>query len=668
MQRSVERKARSFEEGQRLVLERAAGGVPLRDLLEDITLLIEQQRPGHMRCSLLLLDRAHGVVRHGAAPSLPAEFVRRIDGSSIGPQAGSCGTAAYLGERVIVEDIATPPAWVDYRAIALPLGLRACWSSPIFSTSRDVLGTFAMYYGEPRGPDADDLELVEQATHLAAIAIQRDRAEAALRKTMLMRQIVFDGVVDVLYSIDVDAHGVFRFQCVNHAFTRATGLAETDVVGRLVSEVIPPTAYAATVERYRACIREHATQRWEEVWRFPTGKRYGAASISPVFDDEGACTTLVGTVHDVTERKASEERIRYQAALLDRANDAIVVRDLDGTVRYWNEGATRVYGWTAAEAVGHRVAELIYPGVTDAFERAQRCVNDLGAWKGEIEQRNKSGGALTIDASWTLLRDERGRPLSVLAINTDVTERKKVDRHLLRAQRMESLGQLAGAIAHDFNNILAAILANTTMGKLEAAADAASGPFFDEIERAGARATALVRQILTFSRDQAPKRERVSLPAIVEESLRLVRATAPRAIELDTVITPDVPAILADATQVHQVVMNLWTNATHAIGDCTGRVRLRVERAQLERGLVDSTVELLPGTYARLVVEDTGAGMSEATLERIFDPFFTTKEAGKGTGLGLAVVHGIMKSHQGGIVVRSKPGLGTTFTLYFPAV
>ena len=666
MERSVERSAGSFEEGQRAILERAAGGVALRDLLEDITLLIERQRPGHMTCSLLLLDREHACVRHGAAPSLPAEFVRRIDGSRIGPQAGSCGTAAYLGERVIVEDIATHPAWVDYRAFALPYGLRACWSSPIFSTSRDVLGTFAMYYREPRGPDANDLELVERATHLAAVAIQRDRAEAALRKNMLMRQIVFDGVVDVLYSIDVDAQETFRFQCVNQAFTRATGLAEVDVVGRLVSDVIPQPACAEVLERYRACIRERRTQRWDEISTFPTGRRHGVVSISPVFDDDGVCTTLVGTVHDITESKAAEERIRYQAALLDRANDAIIVRDLDGTVRYWNEGAARVYGWTAAEAIGRPVTELIYRDA-GAFERAQQRVLDLGAWKGELEQRHKKGGALAIEASWTLLRDQSGTPLSVLAINADVTERKKVERHLLRAQRMESLGQLAGAIAHDFNNILAAILANTTMGKLEATADAASGQFFDEIDRAGARATALVRQILTFSRDQAPKRELVNLPAIVEESLRLVRATAPRTITFETMIAPDVPAILAESTQVQQVIMNLCTNAAHAIGAATGRVRVRVERAVLERGLGDSTVELLPGTYARLGVEDTGAGMSEATLERIFEPFFTTKEAGKGTGLGLAVVHGIMKSHQGGIVVRSTPGVGTTFTLYFPA-
>jgi signal transduction histidine kinase len=176
-----------------------------------------------------------------------------------------------------------------------------------------------------------------------------------------------------------------------------------------------------------------------------------------------------------------------------------------------------------------------------------------------------------------------------------------------------------------------------------------------------------VRQILTFSRDQVPKRELVNLPAIVEESLRFVRATAPRAITFETLIAPDVPEILAESAQVHQVIMNLCTNATHAIGEAAGRVSLRAERAVLERGLGDSTVDLLPGTYARLVVEDTGVGMDSATLERIFDPFFTTKAPGKGTGLGLSVVHGIMKSHQGGIVVRSTPGAGTTFTLYFPA-
>jgi PAS domain S-box-containing protein len=535
-----------FEAGQRRILERAARGAPLPELLKDITLLIEQQRPGHMTCSVLLLDRAHDCVRHGAAPHLPPEFVARIDGARIGPQEGSCGTAAYLGERVIVEDIATHPAWDAYRALALPHGLRACWSTPIFSSTHEVLGTFAMYYREPRGPDAADLELVEHATHLAAVAIQRDQAEAALRKNMRMRQIVFDGVVDVLFSIDVDPQGEFRFQCINKAFTRATGLGEADVVGKLVRDVIPQPAVDEVLEHYRTCIRERRTERWDEVSVYPTGTRYGAATISPVFDDDGVCRTLVGTVHDLTERKRAE-------------------------------------------------------------------------------------------------------------------------RHMLRAQRLESLGNFAGAIAHDFNNILAAILGNAGLGKLEAAAGEPTAPLFDEIEVAAKRAMSLVRQILTFSRDQPPKREVMALPAIVDEAMRLVRATTPRTIAFETDLGPEVPPILADPTQVHQVFVNLCTNAAHAIGEAKGRVRVRVERAALERGQIDSAVDLLPGVYARVLVEDNGAGMDEATLEHIFEPYFTTKEPGKGTGLGLAVVHGIMKGHHGGVAVRSERGKGTTFTLYFPA-
>jgi PAS domain S-box-containing protein len=542
----MEDSLRAFEAGQRRILERAAKGVPLGDLLTDITLLIEGQRPGRMTCSVLLLDREHACVRHGAAPHLPADFVQRIDGSRIGPQEGSCGAAAYLGERVIVDDIATHPAWASYRSLALPHGLRACWSTPIFSTSHEVLGTFAMYYGEPHGPDAADLELVERATDLAAVAIQRDRAEAALRKNMRMRQIVFDGVVDILFSIDVDPRGEFRFQCVNEKFTRATGLAETDVVGRLVRDVIPRPALDEVLEHYRTCVRERRTVRWEEVSLYPAGIRYGVVSISPVFDDDGVCRTLVGTVHDITERKQAE-------------------------------------------------------------------------------------------------------------------------RQPLRAQRLESLGRFAGAIAHDFNNIIAAIVGNAAMGRAEAANGDGSGPLFAEIEAAGARATALVRQILTFSRDQPPKRELVVLPAIVEEALRLVRAAAPRTISFGTELGRDVPAILAEPTQIHQVLVNLGTNAAHAIGDRGGHIRVSVERAVLESRLIDSTADLLPGTYARVVVEDSGVGMDEATLEHIFEPFFTTRDPGTGTGLGLAVVHGIVKSHQGGIVVRSTPGAGTTFTVYLPA-
>src|SRR5436190_4050876 len=401
-----EEHAWAFERGQRVVLELISAGEPLPRVLNAITRLIEKQQAG-MLCSILLLDAEHACLRHGAAPSLPPEFVRGIDGSRIGPHAGSCGTAAYLGQQVIVEDIASHPHWVEYRHLALPGGLRACWSTPIFSSKRDVLGTFAMYFREPRAPSADQIEWIERATHLAAVAIERERDVTALSTIEQQRRIIFDGINDVLFSVAVEPEGTFRFLVVNDSFLRSTGLTQDRVVGRLVTEIIPEPSLALVLANYQTCVRERRTVTWDEVSVYPAGTKHGEVSISPVFDADGVCVTLLGTVHDITERKHAEERIRSQAALLDGANDAILLRDLDGTIRYWNEGAARLYGWRADEAVGRKVAGLIY-GATDAFEEAQRLVIETGAWHGDLEQITRSDAPLVVEVSWTLMRDENG--------------------------------------------------------------------------------------------------------------------------------------------------------------------------------------------------------------------------------------------------------------------
>jgi PAS domain S-box-containing protein len=542
---------------EREVLESIARGVPLSDILTQIARSVERQARD-MSCSLLLLDRDGKHVRHGAAPSLPAEFCQAIDGLEIGPRNGSCGTAAYQRERVIVEDIATSDLWADYRQVALPFGLRACWSTPIFSPEREVLGTFAMYYREPRRPTEREIAWVDGAADLAAIAILLDRSADSLR---------------------------------------------------------------------------HSEARYRQI---------------------------------VSERKKSEERIIAQAKLLDRARDAILVHDIDGVVSYWNHGAERLYGWSSAEAVGRNATDLIYRDTT-ARERAHQHLTLAGEWTGELVQWTKAGKRVIIDGSWTLL-SEPGAPKSVLSINTDITARKNLELQVRRAQRMESLGTLAGGVAHDFNNILAAILANVACASFGLEADHPTREFLTEIERASERATDLVRQILTFSRHQESRRQPVELATVVGEALKLLRSTLPPGIELRSMFAADLPHVLAEPTQVHQVVMNLGTNAVHAMAPGPGVLAVRAEPVVLEGTMLAGMVELPAGRYARLIVEDTGSGMDETTLERIFDPFFTTKEPGKGTGLGLSVVHGIMKSSGGGISVRSAPGKGTSFTLYFPAL
>ncbi|MDB4979566.1 MAG: multi-sensor hybrid histidine kinase, partial [Myxococcales bacterium] len=518
----------AFGSGQREILEAIATGAPLAQVLERIVLLIEGRAAG-MRCSILLLDREKGRVRHGAAPHLPPAFVAAIDDSPIGPAAGSCGTAAFRGEQVIVEDIATHPYWVDYKAAALPHGLRACWSSPIFSIGRQVLGTFAMYYDEPRGPADDERAWVDRATHLAAIAIERDNARATLQ--------------------------------------------------------------------------------------------------------------------------TQELQLSEQAALLDQARDAILVRDVGGgAVRYWNRGAERLYGWTRAEAVGRPIAELIYKKDAQALEDAERRLLADGSWTGELTHVTKDGRELEVEGRWSLLRNRAGAPASVLAINTDVTERNRLHLHVLRAQRMDGLGTLAGGIAHDFNNILVSLTANAAFALETLPPTHAGREFLTEIAQASRRATELVRQILTFGRRQEPRTQLVVPGAVAEEVHKLLRATLPATVELRLTVAPDAPSILADPTQIHQVLMNLVTNAAQALPDAHGHIELRVERCVFATPLATSTVSLPAGAYARLVVTDDGMGMDAATLERIFDPFFTTKGPAIGTGLGLAVVHGIAKCHEGGVV------------------
>ena len=247
-------------------------------------------------------------------------------------------------------------------------------------------------------------------------------------------------------------------------------------------------------------------------------------------------------------------------------------------------------------------------------------------------------------------------------------DRTKLEDKLRQAQKMEAIGTLAAGIAHDFNNILAGIMGFADLGLHEAEDPVATTRNFGEILRAGQRARDTVRQILSFSRHQDQHRKALSLEPCVREALTLLHATLPAFIEITTSFDPQTPSVLADGAQVHQVVTNLATNAWHAIGDRPGKIDVRLSALRVDSDFSQTHPDLRPGRYARLSVSDNGHGIEPSVAERIFEPFFTTKELGKGAGLGLAVVHGIMQGSDGAITVHSQPGLGATFHLYFPAV
>jgi PAS domain S-box-containing protein len=284
----------------------------------------------------------------------------------------------------------------------------------------------------------------------------------------------------------------------------------------------------------------------------------------------------------------------------------------------------------------------------------------------EYRFRRKDGIYIWIRDEKRLVRDARGQPKEVVGAWADVSERVALEARLTQAQKMEAIGLLSGGIAHDFNNILGAILGNAQLARMDVAADHPATESLDAILQATQRAKSVVRQILDFARQETQELRRLDLGPVVDESVRLLRATLPAEVELVFEVAKDLPHVLADASQIQQVVMNLGTNAWHALAGEPGRVEVSLAVRRVDEAAVSSHPDLQAGQYVRLRVRDNGKGMTRETLEQIFMPFFTTKPPGTGTGLGLSVVHGIVKGHRGAILVTSSPGKGATFDLHFP--
>jgi two-component system cell cycle sensor histidine kinase/response regulator CckA len=374
---------------------------------------------------------------------------------------------------------------------------------------------------------------------------------------------------------------------------------------------------------------------------------------------------FAGTAQDITARRIVEEQLREQAALIEAARDGIMTRDMDNVIVSWNGGAERIFGWTAAEAIGKDAFALLHRD-PDAFAHATAQLMETGHWSGDLRKTTKSGAEVIVEGRWTLLRHDDGRPKSVLVINTDVTERRKLEAQYLRAQRMESIGTLAGGIAHDLNNMLAPILMSIELLRMSLT-DAPAGELLETIEASARRGAALVKQVLTFARGVEGQREDLTVQHAIEDVAKLARDTFPRAIDIVATIAPDLWWVTGDRTQLHQVLLNLAVNARDAM-PTGGRLQLSAINVTLDAQYVAMTPEAKAGAYVVIQVSDTGAGIPEAIRDRIFEPFFTTKGVGEGTGLGLATVQAIVRSHGGFVTVYSEPGRGTTFKVYIPAL
>ena len=383
-----------------------------------------------------------------------------------------------------------------------------------------------------------------------------------------------------------------------------------------------------------------------------------------VRDAAGKAKHAVGVWTDITERKRAEDRLREQAEIIERARDAVIVRDFNtDLITVWNSGAERIYGWSASEAIGQPMRELIF-ALPNSREELLRQLISAGEFHGEIKHRAKNGREVIVDARVTLIRNGDGTPRSVLGINTDITEQKKMETRLLRTQRLESIGTLASGIAHDLNNILVPILMAAPVLRTELREEERQN-FLTIIESSAERGANIVRQVLTFARGAGGDRVLLQPIYLLQEIAKIAEGTFPKTIRVRVRYPENLRLVEGDATQLHQVLLNLCLNARDAMAE-GGTLSLEAENVDVDEYYAAMRPEVKPGPHVLIRVVDTGSGIPAHIVDKIFDPFFTTKELGKGSGLGLSTVLGIVKSH-GGVVNVSSTANGTTFRVLLPA-
>lgn len=493
---------------------------------------------------------------------------------------------------------------------------------------------------------------------------ERQRTRETLERLQRQNELLLHAAGEGICGLNRDG----RITFANPAAARILKYNVDDLVGRSFEEVSEAGGQGSVANSrpFRATLTDGTTHRksHEIFWR-KDGKSVPVEYITTPIWERGELSGAVLVFKDITERQQAQEQLQEQAALLDNATDAICVIDMDARVVYWNKSAERLYGWTAAEAVGRIAPDLLFKNDSQQATEAFKTLLEKHVWHGELHQTSKTGHKLFVYSRWTLMRDSKGGSKSILIINSDITERKAIEAQLLRAQRLESVGRLAAGIAHDLNNILAPILMTSGLlaPKLK---DDSDRKILEMINVSAQRGAEMVKQILFFSRGADAGKGRVQFRDLIDEQVKIARQTFPPAINIRTRMATDLWAVQGNGTQLFQVLMNLCVNARDAMAN-GGTLLLEAENVVLDSEHAQMHAGAKAGRHILVTVSDTGTGIPPEMLEKLYRPFVSSKPSGKGTGLGLFTASSIVRNHQGHLQVKSDPGKGTTFKIFLPA-
>ncbi|MEF8865522.1 MAG: PAS domain S-box protein [Salinibacter sp.] len=527
-----------------------------------------------------------------------------------------------------------PPRWI--RVNAQPL-FRAGQEAPYA-----VLVSF---------DDVTDERLKEEA-----LQTSRDLLSSVLSSSL-------DGII-VFRAIRDANDAIADFECVlvNPQAEKLFESTAEDVVGLRLRESMSRQEEKGLFDAYRTVVNTGEPAEMEI--HYDTDGEDAWYQVMAVKVDNGVAVTY----RDITDRKKAERQIREQAQLLDKARDAILAHDLDGRIVYWNKSAERLTGWSRNEVVGAQAHDCLYaPNEEDKLRQCHQTMMEKGEWTGELHMRTKDDEERIVESRWSLVRDSTGEPKHVLVINTDITERKRLESQFLRSQRMESLGRLVGGIAHDLGNLLVPITLGVKVLKRRVGdTDDKVDQTLSMIQKSAERGSDMVEQVLAFARGVEGERVALQPELIVEEVEEMTNETFPEDIEVRTRTDTDLRPVVGDATQIQQVLMNLCVNARDAMPD-GGTLTVEARNVDFSEREARRNIEAEPGDYVCIEVRDTGTGMPDDVADKIFEPFYTTKEEGEGTGLGLSTAYSIIQSHDGFMDVESEEGKGTTFWIYLPA-